>query len=66
MGLVKVKFNTTMAIEAALNQTTLLPAENHRLLQRNQESEEGVTIGRRVADFTNFTLINNGTIYLEE
>ena len=52
-----------MATEAALSQTLQLPAENHRLLFRDEDS---MTKGRRVVGFTSLPLINNGTIYLED
>ena len=58
-GLVLVKFNATMDIEAALNETELALSQVKRLLQTDSSTQ-----GLRIPDPKNFTLINNGTIHI--
>ena len=50
LGLVRIKFNTTMAKDAATDQT-LLATAHHRSLSQVEKKEEGIVTGRRVANF---------------
>ena len=58
MGLVTIKFNSTMVPEIATNHTD--KSITRRLLYQD------VKRGTRTSDSQNFTLINNGTIYVED
>ena len=49
-----------MVIEAALNETALEPGQVKRLLQTDSIQ------GWRIPESKNFTLINNGTIHVED
>ena len=70
LGLVTVNFSETMAPEAAFNKTILAEYNARKETLKKGRSlqstdDQIIIVGRRNNEFKNYTLINDGTVFIE-